>query len=90
MREAKALEAAGAFMIVLEFVEEHLATKITEEVSVPTIGIGSGKKTNGQVLVVNDLLRLGPKMPPKFMTPIVDIFSIKKKAIEDYLKAQGK
>ncbi|MFL5783665.1 MAG: 3-methyl-2-oxobutanoate hydroxymethyltransferase [Bacteriovoracaceae bacterium] len=90
MREAKALEAAGAFMIVLEFVEEHLATKITEEVSVPTIGIGSGKKTDGQVLVVNDLLRLGPKMPPKFMTPIVDIFTIKKKAIEDYLKAQGK
>jgi 3-methyl-2-oxobutanoate hydroxymethyltransferase len=90
MREAKALEEAGVFMIVLEFVEEHLATKITEEVGVPTIGIGSGKKTDGQVLVVNDLLRLGPKFPPKFMTPIVDIFSIKKKAIEDYLKAQGK
>lgn len=90
MKEAKALEAAGVFSMVLEFVEENLATKISEAVSVPTIGIGSGKKTDGQVLVVNDLLRMGPKMPPKFVTPVADIFSAKKKAIEEYLKSQGK
>jgi 3-methyl-2-oxobutanoate hydroxymethyltransferase len=90
MKEAKALEAAGCFSIVLEVVEEHLATRITEELSIPTIGIGSGKNTDGQVLVVNDLLKMGPKTPPKFCPPIADLYSMKKSLIEKYLKDQGK
>ena len=90
MKEAKALEAAGAFSLVLECVEENLATKISEELSIPTIGIGSGKKTDGQVLVVNDLLKMGPKTPPKFCPPIADFYQMKKDLIAKYLKDQGK
>lgn len=90
MREAKALEAAGAFCIVLEMVEEKLATEITKALSIPTIGIGSGKNTDGQVLVINDLLKLGPNMPPKFCTPIADLFETKKNLITKYLSDQRK
>lgn len=90
MKEAKALEAAGCFSIVLELVEENLATKISETISIPTIGIGSGKNTDGQVLVVNDLLKMGPKTPPKFCPPVADLYQTKKDLIEKYLKGQGK
>jgi 3-methyl-2-oxobutanoate hydroxymethyltransferase len=90
MAEAKALEAAGAFAIVLECVEENLATEITTELSIPTIGIGSGKRTDGQVLVINDLLKMGPRTPPKFCPPIADLFSLRKDLITQYLKDQRK
>lgn len=90
MKEAKALEAAGAFSLVLECVEENLATKISSELSIPTIGIGSGKKTDGQVLVINDLLKMGPKTPPKFCPPIADLYETKKNLIATYLRDQGK
>ena len=90
MREAKSLEAAGCFSIVLEMVDESVATKITEELSIPTIGIGSGKKTDGQVLVINDLLKMGPKIPPKFCVPIADLYQVRKDLILQYLKDQRK
>lgn len=88
MREAKALEAAGVFSIVLECVEASLATKITQELSIPTIGIGSGKETDGQVLVINDLLKMGQRTPPKFCPPIANLYETKKELIEKYLKDQ--
>lgn len=88
VREAKALEAAGCFSIVLEMVEESVANKITSELSIPTIGIGAGKNTDGQVLVINDLLKLGPKTPPKFCTPIADLYQLKKDLLTKYLKDQ--
>jgi 3-methyl-2-oxobutanoate hydroxymethyltransferase len=88
MKEALALEAAGAFAIVLEMVEENLATEITNNLNIPTIGIGSGKKTDGQVLVINDLLKLGPKNPPKFCIPITDLYKMKKDLIAQYLVKQ--
>ena len=90
MKEAKALEAAGAFCLVLEMVEENVATQISKALSIPTIGIGSGKNTDGQVLVINDLLKLGPNMPPKFCTPIADLFETKKELINQYLVDQRK
>lgn len=90
MREAKALQDAGCFSIVLEMVQENVATEITNALSIPTIGIGSGKKTDGQVLVINDLLKLGPNQPPKFCTPVADLFSEKQKLITGYLKEQRK
>jgi 3-methyl-2-oxobutanoate hydroxymethyltransferase len=89
MKEAKALEAAGVFSLVLEMVEESVATEISKAISIPTIGIGSGKKTDGQVLVINDLLKLGPNMPPKFCTPIADLYETKKNLINQYLLDQG-
>lgn len=86
MKEALALEAAGCFSIVLEFVEESLAKKITDKLKIPTIGIGSGKNTDGQVLVINDLLHLGKKDPPKFCRPIGNVYEYKQKLIKEYLK----
>jgi 3-methyl-2-oxobutanoate hydroxymethyltransferase len=88
IKEAKALEAAGVFALVLEMVEESVAKKITDEIKIPTIGIGAGKATDGQVLVINDLLRLGPKMPPKFCTPVANLYQTKKELVTDYLKKQ--
>lgn len=90
LKEAKALEASGCFSIVLEMVEEKVATEITSQLSIPTIGIGSGKQTDGQVLVINDLLKLGPNQPPKFCQPVADLFQTKKELIEQYLKDQRK
>jgi 3-methyl-2-oxobutanoate hydroxymethyltransferase len=90
MKEAKALEAAGCFSIVLEMVDEKVATEITKNLSIPTIGIGSGKNTDGQVLVINDLLKLGPNTPPKFCQPIADLYQTKKSLIEQYLSNQRK
>ena len=90
LREAKSLEAAGVFSLVLECVEERVATKISRELSIPTIGIGSGPATDGQVLVINDLLKMGPKTPPKFCTPIADFYKLKQDLIREYLKTQRK
>ncbi len=90
IREAKALQSAGCFSIVLEMVEESVATKITSELLIPTIGIGSGKKTDGQVLVINDLLKMGPHTPPKFCVPIADLYQLRKDLINQYLVDQRK
>lgn len=87
MREARALQAAGCFSIVLEMVEEGVATRITEELKIPTIGIGAGKKTDGQVLVINDLLKMGARTPPKFCPPIADHYPIDKIAQSACTKA---
>ncbi len=65
LEEAKALDAAGSDLVVLECVPEALATRITEAVEMPTIGIGAGRYTDSQVLVANDLIGLTEK-PPKF------------------------
>ena len=66
LADAKAVEDAGAFSIVLECMEAAIAAKITEALSIPTIGIGAGKHCDGQVLVINDLLGL-TDTPPRFV-----------------------
>jgi 3-methyl-2-oxobutanoate hydroxymethyltransferase len=65
--EARRLEDAGAFSIVLELVPAAVAARVTEAVSVPTIGIGAGAKCDGQVLVLHDLLGLNDTFTPKFL-----------------------
>ena len=69
MNSAKAVERAGAFCVVLECVEETLAKEITEALSIPTIGIGSGNSCDGQILVLHDLLGLTEGHAPKFVRP---------------------
>ena len=86
IEEAKGLVSAGVFSIVLECISDDLAEEITKAIAVPTIGIGSGKKTDGQVLVINDLLKLGSDYPPSFCEPIADLYAEKKRLIEAYLK----
>ena len=65
LADAKALDEAGADLLVLECVPNALAKRITDSVSMPTIGIGAGKDTDAQVLVINDILGL-TEQPPKF------------------------
>jgi 3-methyl-2-oxobutanoate hydroxymethyltransferase len=66
-QDAISLEEAGAYAIVLEGVPEELGKRITEHLSVPAIGIGGGRHTDGQVLVIYDLLGLDPKFKPRFV-----------------------
>jgi len=84
--EARRLQDAGCFSIVLECITEDLSKQITEDLEIPTIGIGSGRDVDGQVLVINDLLKMGPDTPPKFVKPVADLYSFRKQHIEKYLK----
>ncbi len=90
LREALALQNAGCFSIVLEMVAEPVATQITQQLKIPTIGIGAGPHTDGQVLVINDLLKMGPRTPPKFCSPVADLYELRKKLITEYLRDQRK
>lgn len=84
VRSAKELEKRGAFAIVLELVVEDVAKEITESVSIPTIGIGSGKHCDGQVLVWHDLLGLNPDFSPRFSKKYVDLYSIVVEALKRF------
>src|SRR5881296_4523080 len=82
--DAKSLEEAGVFGIVLEMVTEEVAKVITETVSVPTIGIGSGRFCDGQVLVLHDLIGLYPSFTPKFAKRYVDVAGMIKQALQNF------
>lgn len=82
--DARALEGAGVFSIVLEGVPDVLAEAITEAVSVPTIGIGAGDATDGQVLVFHDVLGLGSGRYPKFVRSYGDLRDQAIDALERY------
>ena len=71
--DALAVQNAGAFAVVLELVPADLATKITEELSIPTIGIGAGAGTDGQILVWTDFAGLAPGKPRKFVRAYADL-----------------
>lgn len=84
LEDAIALAEAGVFGMVLECVNEELAKKITETVPVPTIGIGSGPFTDGQVLVINDLLGLTNGRVPSFVKPKLDLHKEIKQALNEF------
>jgi len=86
IEDAKELEEAGVFSIVLEMVSHEVAEIISETVSVPTIGIGSGSGCDGQVLVVQDLLGMYEKIKPKFVKQYMNLSEDIVKAIENYKK----
>lgn len=86
MQDAKALEAAGAFAIVLELVTEPLAEAISKELSIPTIGIGAGRGCDGQVLVYHDILQYSsPYIEKKMVKTYADIGSTIRSAISSYV-----
>lgn len=74
LKEAKEIEEAGAFTLVLESIPEQLGKEITESVGIPTIGIGAGRFCDGQVLVINDLLGMDPAFHPKFVKRYANLF----------------
>lgn len=82
--DAKSLEEAGVFGIVLEMVTEEVAKVITDNASVPTIGIGSGRFCDGQVLVLHDLIGLYPSFTPKFAKRYVDVAGTIKQALQSF------
>jgi 3-methyl-2-oxobutanoate hydroxymethyltransferase len=84
LSDAKAIEQAGAFSLVLECVPDQLAKLISEEISIPTIGIGAGKDTDGQVLVFHDLLGYSRGYLPKFVRRYENLADTIKVAIEHY------
>ncbi|MCK9211487.1 MAG: 3-methyl-2-oxobutanoate hydroxymethyltransferase [Ignavibacteriaceae bacterium] len=84
LRDAKLLEESGCFSIVLEMVPTTLAKTITETLSIPTIGIGAGVHTSGQVLVLQDLLGCSKEFNPKFLRKYLDGFSLIKSALNAY------
>lgn len=84
LQEARALEAAGCFAVVLECVPTDLAKKITEELEIPTIGIGAGPDCDGQILVTYDLLGLTPGGGPKFAKKYANLGEDIKSAVRHF------
>jgi 3-methyl-2-oxobutanoate hydroxymethyltransferase len=85
IEDAKILEDAGAFSIVLELIPEKLAEEITKSISIPTIGIGGGIHCDGQVLVINDMLGLYDKFTPKHVKKFANLNQEIKKAVKNYI-----
>lgn len=86
IRDAKLLEEAGCFSLVLEKIPAHLAEKVTAELSIPTIGIGAGPSCDGQVLVLHDMLGLNKEFNPRFLRRYADLNSVMTDAVQNYIK----
>jgi len=84
LRDARAVEAAGAFSIVLEGIPRELAAEITKSVRIPTIGIGAGPDCDGQILVLHDLLGLTFQEPPKFARQYANVGEVISQAVREY------
>ena len=85
LRDAKAVAQAGAYSIVLEGIPLELARQVTKEVAIPTIGIGSGRHCDGQVLVCYDLLGMFEDIAPKFVKKFADLKTVVSAAVGDYI-----
>ena len=86
VNDAKVLEEAGAFSILIEGLPLEVAKRITESVQIPTIGIGSGPHCKGQVLVCTDILGANPDFKPKFVKTYSNFYDTAKKAFSDFKK----
>jgi len=84
--DAKQVEAAGAFAVVLEKIPSALAKRVTEALSIPTIGIGAGNNCDGQVLVLHDMLGMNDGFEPRFLRKYASIASEMRNAVSAYCK----
>jgi 3-methyl-2-oxobutanoate hydroxymethyltransferase len=85
-KDAKLLEEAGCFAIVLEKIPAALAKEVSESISIPTIGIGAGGHCDGQVLVMHDMLGINTEFKPRFLRQYLDIHEQATKAVQQYIK----
>jgi 3-methyl-2-oxobutanoate hydroxymethyltransferase len=86
IRDAKLLEEAGCFAIVLEKIPATLAERVSKELSIPTIGIGAGGACDGQVLVVHDMLGINKGFSPRFLRRYADLYTVMTEAISHYVE----
>ena len=84
IKSAKDLEAAGAFMVVMECIPDVLAARITKELGIPTIGIGAGRDCDGQVLVYHDTVGLFERFTPKFVKQYIKLGPMIIDALKEY------
>ena len=84
LKDAKLLEEAGAISILLEGVISHVARQVTNNVSIPTIGIGASKYCDGQILVSEDMLGFFSEYYPKFVKKYADLSKIIKSSVQKY------
>src|SRR6056297_2544734 len=85
VEDAKRLEEAGCFSLVLEKIPAELAERVTAELSIPTIGIGAGAKCDGQVLVTHDMLGLNKEFKPRFLRRYADMHTDMTDAVQRYI-----
>ena len=85
VRDAHLLSEAGCFAVVLEKIPAALATRVTNEIPIPTIGIGAGGGTDGQVLVIHDMLGLNNGFSPRFLRRYADLHSAMTEAVTHYI-----
>jgi 3-methyl-2-oxobutanoate hydroxymethyltransferase len=85
IEDACAVQEAGAFAVVLEGIPARLAARITEQLTIPTIGIGAGPACDGQVLVIHDILGLCEKYSPKFVKRYADLSPLITEAARQYV-----
>ncbi len=85
-KDAKLLEEAGCFAIVLEKIPAALAKEVSESISIPTIGIGAGGDCDGQVLVMHDMLGINTEFKPRFLRQYLNIHEQATKAVVQYIK----
>ncbi|MDX2046714.1 MAG: 3-methyl-2-oxobutanoate hydroxymethyltransferase [Chitinophagaceae bacterium] len=84
-RDAKLLQEAGCFAIVLEKIPANLAKEVSESLEIPTIGIGAGKYCDGQVLVMHDMLGINQEFKPRFLRQYSNLYDEVSKAVKDYI-----
>ena len=85
IRDAHLLEEAGCFALVLEKIPATLAERVSQELKMPTIGIGAGSGVDGQVLVVHDMLGITNDFSPRFLRRYADLNSVMSNAISNYV-----
>ena len=86
LEDARAVEEAGAFAVVIEGIPRRLADMITERIKIPTIGIGAGNGCDGQVLVYQDMLGMFSDFTPKFVKQFANIGEVMKTAVKQYIE----
>jgi 3-methyl-2-oxobutanoate hydroxymethyltransferase len=86
IEDAKALEEAGCFAIVLEKIPATLAAKVAQMVSIPIIGIGAGNGVNGQVLVVHDMLGINNEFSPRFLRKYNNLHEQMMRSFQEYIR----